>query len=121
MAWKFDEKSPIYLQLANHIKTQIVSQEIKPGEQLPTVRDFAQQAGVNPNTMQRAFILLEQEGMVFSKRTAGRFVTDNRDLIEKTREELALAEMEQFVYQMMKLGFDQVSLAEILEKHLKGD
>ncbi|WP_019780224.1 GntR family transcriptional regulator, partial [Streptococcus sobrinus] len=55
MAWTFDEKSPIYLQIAKNIKIKIVSQEMKQGEQLPTVRDYAQEAGVNPNTMQRAF------------------------------------------------------------------
>ena len=55
MSWKFDEKSPIYVQIAQHIKMQIISQEIKSGDQLPTVRELAEEAGVNPNTMQRAF------------------------------------------------------------------
>ena len=64
MSWKFDEKSPIYVQIAQHIKMQIISQEIKSGDQLPTVRELAEEAGVNPNTMQRAFSELEREGMV---------------------------------------------------------
>ena len=60
MSWKFDEKSPIYVQIAQHIKMQIISQEIKSGDQLPTVRELAEEAGVNPNTMQRAFSELER-------------------------------------------------------------
>lgn len=83
MSWNFDEKSPIYAQIAQHIKMQIVSQEIKSGDQLPTVREYAENAGVNPNTMQRAFTELEREGMVYSQRTAGRYVTDDQELISQ--------------------------------------
>lgn len=121
MTWKFDEKSPIYLQIANHIKTQIVSQEIKPGQQLPTVRDFAQEAGVNPNTMQRAFALLEQEEMVYSVRTSGRFVTENQALIEQTRTCLAQAEINQFITKMTQLGYEKASLVSLLEEQLQGE
>ncbi|EHI73556.1 GntR family transcriptional regulator [Streptococcus criceti] len=119
MAWTFDEKSPIYLQIAKNIKIKIVSQEMKQGEQLPTVRDYAQEAGVNPNTMQRAFTELEREGIVFSRRTAGRFVTEDADLIEEKRAELAQDEIANFMLNMENIGFsDREILAEI-DSYLK--
>ncbi|HFZ6338519.1 TPA: GntR family transcriptional regulator [Streptococcus agalactiae] len=113
MAWEFNEKSPIYSQIAEHIKMQIVSQEIKSGDQLPTVRELAQEAGVNPNTMQRAFTELEREGMVFSQRTSGRFVTEDNLLIGKIRQQVAKAELATFVNNMKKIGYklDEITIA----------
>ncbi|MGR1396798.1 GntR family transcriptional regulator [Streptococcus agalactiae] len=113
MAGEFNEKSPIYSQIAEHIKMQIVSQEIKSGDQLPTVRELAQEAGVNPNTMQRAFTELEREGMVFSQRTSGRFVTEDNLLIGKIRQQVAKAELATFVNNMKKIGYklDEITVA----------
>ncbi|MFS6224250.1 GntR family transcriptional regulator [Streptococcus agalactiae] len=113
MAWEFNEKSPIYSQIAEHIKMQIVSQEIKSGDQLPTVRELAQEAGVNPNTIQRAFTELEREGMVFSQRTSGRFVTEDNLLIGKIRQQVAKAELATFVNNMKKIGYklDEITVA----------
>ncbi|AFV72250.1 GntR family transcriptional regulator [Streptococcus agalactiae] len=113
MAWEFNEKSPIYSQIAEHIKMQIVSQEIKSGDQLPTVRELAQEAGVNPNTMQRSFTELEREGMVFSQRTSGRFVTEDNLLIGKIRQQVAKAELATFVNNMKKIGYklDEITVA----------
>lgn len=113
MAWEFNEKSPIYSQIAEHIKMQIVSQEIKSGDQLPTVRELAQEAGVNPNTMQRAFTELEREGMVFSQRTSGRFITEDNLLIGKIRQQVAKAELATFVNNMKKIGYklDEITVA----------
>ncbi|RLV07384.1 GntR family transcriptional regulator [Streptococcus iniae] len=119
MSWKFDEKSPIYAQIAQHIKMQIVSQEIKSGDQLPTVREFAEAAGVNPNTMQRAFTELEREGMVDSQRTAGRYVTDDQELIATKRRELARNELQSFSHNMEKMGFNRLEIIPVLESFLK--
>lgn len=119
MSWKFDEKSPIYAQIAQHIKMQIISQEIKSGEQLPTVRELAEIAGVNPNTMQRAFSELEREGMVYSQRTSGRFVTDDTELIAQKRKEVAELELRNFVDNMAKIGFNTQDIPSILETYLK--
>ncbi|CAM4083630.1 GntR family transcriptional regulator [Streptococcus penaeicida] len=121
MSWNFDEKSPIYIQIAQHIKMQIVSQEIKIGDQLPTVREYAEQAGVNPNTMQRAFSELEREGIVYSQRTAGRFVTEDQSLIDQKRRELSRSELESFVTNMVKMGFTVNQILPELELYLKGD
>ena len=76
MAWKFNNESPIYLQIVEIIKTQIAQGVLKPGDQVPAVRELAVTAGVNPNTMQKALAELEREGVLYSQRTAGRFVAD---------------------------------------------
>ncbi|MBD9120103.1 MULTISPECIES: GntR family transcriptional regulator [Streptococcus] len=119
MSWNFDEKSPIYIQIAKYIKMKIISQEIKSGDQLPTVRELAEEAGVNPNTMQRAFSELEQEGMVFSKRTSGRFVTEDEKLIKQKRHELATEELQSFVQNMHHIGFDTSDIIAVLESYVK--
>ncbi|HFH9837629.1 TPA: GntR family transcriptional regulator [Streptococcus suis] len=120
MAWKFDNNIPIYIQITNAIKLQIVTNQLQPGDKLPTVRDLAEIAGVNPNTVQRALSDLEDEGFVYSVRTTGRFVTDNTELITQTRIELAQQELENFVTNMLNLGFDPSELNQQLENYLKG-
>lgn len=121
MAWKFDNNIPIYIQISNIIKLQIVTKQLKSGDKLPTVRDLAETAGVNPNTVQRALSDLEAEGFVYSVRTTGRFVTDNVDLIQRTRVELAQNELETFVSNMLNLGFEKIDLVAQLEEFLKGE
>ena len=121
MAWKFDNNIPIYIQISNIIKLQIVTKQLKSGDKLPTVRDLAETAGVNPNTVQRALSDLETEGFVYSVRTTGRFVTVNVDLIQRTRVELAQNELETFVSNMLNLGFEESELVTQLEGFLKGD
>ena len=121
MAWKFDNNIPIYIQISNIIKLQIVTKQLQSGDKLPTVRDLAETAGVNPNTVQRALSDLETEGFVYSVRTTGRFVTDNVDLIQRTRVELVQNELETFVSNMLNLGFEESELVAQLEGFLKGD
>ncbi len=120
MAWKFDNNVPIYIQITNTIKLQIVTNQLQPGDKLPTVRDLAETAGVNPNTVQRALSDLEDEGFVYSVRTTGRFVTDNSELISQTRIDLAQQELDNFVTNMLDLGFVADELTEHLENYLKG-
>lgn len=110
-----------YAQIAQHVMMQIISQEIKSGDQLPTVREYAEIAGVNPNTMQRAFTELEREGMVYSQRTAGRFVTDDQKLIARKRRELAISELESFITNMTKMGFNHTEIIPVLTSFLKED
>ena len=121
MAWKFDNNIPIYIQISNIIKLQIVTKQLQSGDKLPTVRDLAETAGVNPNTVQRALSDLETEGFVYSVRTTGRFVTDNVELIQKTRVELAQKELDSFVTNMLNLGFEKIDLVAQLEEFLKGE
>lgn len=121
MAWKFDNNLPIYMQITNIIKLQIVTKQLKSGDRLPSVRDLAETAGVNPNTIQRALSDLESEGFVYSMRTTGRFVTDNHELIAGTRLQLAKAELENFTTNMLNLGYEKTELPTQLEDYLAGE
>ena len=120
MSWIFDNKKPIYLQIMEGIKLQIVSHTLKPNQQLPTVREFAAEAGVNPNTIQRALSELEREGFVYSKRTTGRFVTENQELIAQSRRQLSEEELEHFISSMTHFGYEKEELPGVVADHIKG-
>ena len=119
MAWTFDEKSPIYLQIAYRVKLKIASKELSMGQQLLPVREFAQEAGVNPNTVQRAFQELEKEGLVYSARTSGRFVTEDEKLIDQTRHEIAQSLMKNFVTEMAAIGFSSPEIKTIITDYIE--
>ena len=120
MSWIFDNKKPIYLQIMERIKLQIVSHTLEPNQQLPTVREFAAEAGVNPNTIQRALSELEREGFVYSKRTTGRFVTENQELIAQSRRQLSEEELEHFISSMTHFGYEKEELPDVVADHIKG-
>jgi len=117
MEWQFTNDRPIYLQIAEQIILQIASGSYIPGERLPSVRDFAAQAGVNPNTMQRAFSELERDGLVSANRTAGRSVTEDMMKIEEIRKMLAKKQIEAFLNGMKQLGFTEKEASALLEQH----
>ena len=119
MAWTFDEKSPIYLQIACRVKLKIASKELSMGQQLLPVREFAQEAGVNPNTVQRAFQELEKEGLVYSARTSGRFVTEDEKLIDQKRHEIAQSLMKNFVTEMAAIGFSSAEIKAIITDYIE--
>lgn len=119
MAWTFDEKSPIYLQIAYRVKLKIASKELSMGQQLLPVREFAQEAGVNPNTVQRAFQELEKEGLVYSARTSGRFVTEDEKLIDQKRHEIAQSLMKNFVTEMAAIGFSLPEIKAIITDYIE--
>ena len=119
MAWTFDEKSPIYLQIAHRVKLKIASKELSMGQQLLPVREFAQEAGVNPNTVQRAFQELEKEGLVYSARTSGRFVTEDEKLIDQKRHEIAQTLMKNFVTEMAAIGFSSAEIKSIITDYIE--
>ena len=107
MPWDLLNDRPIYTQLLEQIKRKIVSGEYKAGERLPSVREYAAEAGVNPNTMQRALAELERDGRVRAERTAGRFITEDEKLIQEVREELAKEQIQIFIRAMMGLGYSK--------------
>ena len=120
MSWTFDNKKPIYLQIMEKIKLQIVSHTLEPNQQLPTVRELASEAGVNPNTIQRALSDLEREGFVYSKRTTGRFVTEDKELIAQSRKQLSEEELEHFVSSMTHFGYGKEELPGVVGDYIKG-
>ena len=118
MAWEFDNERPIYTQLLERIQMMIISGFYKPGERLPSVREFASEAGVNPNTMQRAMLELEREGLVYSQRTSGRLITEDKELIERIRNNIAMDKIKEFIKTMENLGYSKKDIAEMMNKCL---
>ena len=116
MDWKFRSDLPIYSQLVEQIKLGIVSAKLLPGERLMSVRDMATEAGVNPNTMQRALQELERDGMVYSQRTAGRFVTENMKVIERAKKKFAEEQIRSFLEAMKKLGYQWEEILSLLKE-----
>ena len=116
MLWELNEDRPIYAQLIEQIQRQIISGAYQPGERLPSVRDLAAQAAVNPNTMQRALSELERSGLVFTQRTSGRYITQDQALIQAAKQALAQQEAETFLRRMAALGLDRNQSLEILQE-----
>ena len=105
MAWELNSDRPIYIQLMEYIKISIVSGKYKPGEKMPSVRELASEASVNPNTMQKALTELERLGLLFSVRTSGRFITEDSKMIEEMKCNLAKEEIQSFLKKMEEIGF----------------
>lgn len=120
MIWTFKDDRPIYSQLVDLIKIGIVSSEWLPGAKLPSVRDLAEEAGVNPNTMQRALSDLERDGLVYSKRTSGRYITEDNDMIDSVRKTIAEENINSFLDSMKKLGFTPEETLEVFKKAVEG-
>ena len=116
MNWSFQADRPIYLQLQEQIKLLIVSGEYPPGSKLPAVRDLAAEASVNPNTLQKALSELEREGLVFTQRTSGRFVTEDKNMINQVKAELALDQIVQFFKKMEDMGYEKRETVELINK-----
>ena len=114
MQWQFSNDAPIYTQLIQQVKVGIVTGAFPPGERLPSVRDMATEAGVNPNTMQRALAELERDGLVYSQRTAGRFVTEDNTMINTAKRSLAQRHVKTFLEAMLGLGFQKEEIISLI-------
>lgn len=115
MTWNLRNDRPIYVQLMEIIKYQIISGVYKPGDKLPSVREFATEASVNPNTMQKALTELERENLIYTNRTSGKFISEDEAMIQKMRKDIATQEIEKFLENMAKLGFTKQETISIIE------
>ena len=116
---EFEANTPIYLQLIDMIKLQIVSGRLKSGDKLPSVRDLAVEYGVNPNTMQKALSQLESEKLVYTVRTTGRYVTEDTELIGKLRKELADMRISELFEKLQQLGYGKREIKELLDSYFE--
>ena len=117
MSWDLKNDRPIYLQLMEQLKQMIITGVYPAGSKIPSVRELAAEAAVNPNTMQKALSELEREGLVFTNRTSGRFITEDEDMIQSMKMELAKEQLAVFLAQMEKLGFSKDEIMKLLESH----
>jgi len=115
----FDETRPIYLQIMEEIKREIARGNLKRGEKLPSVRDLAKEVEVNPNTVARAYLELEREGVLVSRRGQGTFVTEDEKMIKSIRSELKNEIIERAVKELKSLGFSAGEIKRFIEKSLE--
>lgn len=119
MPWNFDAERPIYAQLLERIQMQIVSGYYKPGDKLPSVRELASVANVNPNTMQKAFSELERSGLITTQRTSGRTVTEDIIRIKNVQDELAARHITKFIQNMKELGYTGEETKSLLDARIE--
>ena len=115
MPWNLNSDRPIFLQIVERIQTDIISGKYKPGDKLPSVRDLASEASVNPNTMQKAFSELERTGLVYTQRTAGRVITEDTELIDELKKDFAKEKITEFIDLMQKLGFSKEEILALIQ------
>ena len=116
MAWKFADGKAIYLQIMEYILMDILSGKYRMGEKIPSVRDLAMEAAVNPNTMQKALSEMEDYGLISAQRTAGRYITTDKEAIEKARKSMAKNFVETYRRSMAKLGYTEEEMTRMLSE-----
>lgn len=121
MNWEFDNDRPIYIQLVEKLKLSIISKTYSPGERLPSVRDLAINSKVNPNTVQKALTELESMELIYTERTNGKFVTENVNLIDSCKNELAKTKVETYLSDMKNLGFTKEDAIKYLKDKREGE
>lgn len=119
MSWQFDNSKPIYIQLVETLKLKIISGQLLAGNKLRSVRDLAEEAGVNPNTMQRALSELEKDQLVYSQRTSGRFVTEDMQLIQQAKNQYATSKIKELTVALLQIGYTKEELLSLIEENLK--
>lgn len=116
MGFELNSKEPIYLQIVAYMKRQIVSGELKGGERVLSVREYASEIKVNPNTIQRVYSELENEGLIHTQRGIGKFVTEDNEKVNDLREELFNETIEGFIRDSKALGFTKEDLMGIISE-----
>ena len=116
ISYVFDNDKPIYLQLEEIIKKEIFKGELLPSSKIPSVRDFALKYQVNPNTMQKALQTLEEEGFIYTVRTSGKYVTEDRKFILKEKKKLAKNLYQDFINNLKSLGYSDNDIKKILKE-----
>lgn len=117
MPWNFNTNTPIYIQIIEHIRLSIATGEYKAGDKLMSVRELAAEAEVNPNTMQKALSELERDGLLYSQRTSGRFITNDKEAISRLRKQLAEEQLEMFLNKMDQLGYSPTESMWLLKNY----
>lgn len=121
MEWQIDNNKPVYIQIVEQLKMKIISGDIELGSKLDSVRNLASEAMVNPNTMQKALAELERQGFVYSKRTSGRFVTDNNELIDIERKKIVKKNVKQSLETLVNLGYTNDEIISLVKEILRED
>jgi len=119
MGFNFNNETPIYMQIIEYIKMQIISKKYLPNEKLPSVRELACELEVNPNTVQKALGELEDMQLIFTERTNGKFVTNDENLINNLKNETIRKMLNNFYESMQKIGLEKNEILEIINNDMK--
>lgn len=118
MAWEFKNGIPIYTQIVDEMEMRIVSGKYTPGERLPSVRDLALEAGVNPNTMQRGLGELERRNLIYTERTSGKFITEDENVLKELNEEMAEKYVSRMIEELTGMGLDREQIIRAVMEEL---
>ncbi|MCL6459248.1 MAG: GntR family transcriptional regulator [Gorillibacterium sp.] len=121
MGMEFDNNLPIYIQIMNYIKQEIVMGKLSPGDKIPSVRELAAELRINPNTVQRTFQELEREEIVETRRGLGRYVTSEEAKIMAIKKEMAGDLLERFIRGMQELGFKGEEIVDVIKEAVQED
>ena len=121
MSFEFNNQTPIYLQIIEHIKKQIISKNYLPNQKLPSVRDLSFEFKVNPNTIQKALAELEDMDLIYTERTNGKYITSDEDIIKQIKEKTIKEMTTKFFSSMNELGINKAEIIEIISKEEKGE
>ena len=116
MAWHFDSNQAVFLQIANRLRNDIIIGKYAPNEQLPTVRQLASEAAVNPNTVQKSLMLLEEEGLIYTRATVGRFITPDTSIILKARDKMRREAVRSWISQANALGITATEMVNYINE-----
>lgn len=114
MTWELNADRPVYIQIVEQLELNIITGIYKTGEKMPSVRELAAEASVNPNTMQKALTELERGGLIYTQRTNGRFITEDRGMIMEIKKELVKEQVTEFLNKMDKLGFSRKEIRSLI-------
>lgn len=117
MACDFDNERPIYLQIVDQIKIDIASQKYLPGSKIPSVREYALKAQVNPNTMQKALVELERQNLIYTERTTGKYITKDIEVIKNLRHNLITSKINNFISSMQEIGVSKKELINYIKEN----
>jgi len=117
---EFNNNLPIYVQIMNYLKKQIIVGKLKPGDKIPSVRELASELQINPNTVQRTLSELEREGIAETRRGLGRYVTSEESIIMEIKKEMAGELIEHFIQGMRELGFASNEIISIVSDAMEG-
>ena len=116
MAWHFNQREAMFLQIADRMRLEILNGVYAPDQQIPSVRQLAYEASVNPNTMQRALAQLEEEGLLYARGTVGRFVSSDPDIIKAAKEKVRQKTVRRWIREATSLGFSVEEMISYIQK-----
>lgn len=112
----FDKNTPIYIQIEDKIKLDIITSKYQPGEKIKSVREFALELKINPNTINRALLELEEQGLIITQRTSGKYITKDKNIIEKEKNKLINKKIDEFMNDMKELRLDKNKIIQIIKE-----